>query len=640
MSLKENDLSGAIPTQLGYCNQMNSCFDLGLNFLSLAIPTQLGLLGQMRDGFDLAWNSLSSAIPTQLGRLGQNFDLSSNLLSSAIPTQLGQLDQMTYYFDLSSNSLCSDLPTELASLPSVLDRQMITDGNFIGSSCLPSSSADNSNTQTSGIATTMRVLGGVGLAIAMMVLAALSGYKYATRTKSRAASDDDNESIISNTSQIPLLHDSDVLDLESNGSGVRLDIDPDADGPEHGLQLQSTQDLKPLGLVHLARDWRSSGMQLVVLDHELRVVVWSKGMTTAMPSVRPAQGTSMEALPFSSVEAQQRTVSELESIMREEGAEDEAALHPTLALQAAVTTSPNVSMHLVTPLSNGLHKELLLSMTAIKMMPFATALPSAAESQGFYYEPCHLLILGQESFDPGLASLAHDAASSTVSDLTSSDEATVNLATILSLLNTNSSTTESNGDVAEVDSGIWRTSNSLTKSSSSGDDPEAAGGTYARGRRRRDDQGRDDVTVDSRDTADILEGHHLLLTAWRVDAAAGSTVDSRATSEIMGTHRRGRRLWRSVRPKLLVVARFRWMLTRARRLAKLRSVLERAAGELIIDEFVGREIAAHLGLFPLMPPSMPPQEPSCHPTLIDLDLQPVVENERRGRASRLRDPWT
>ena len=63
-------------------------------------------------------------------------------------------------------------------------------------------------------------------------------------------------------------------------------------------------------------------------------------------------------------------------------------------------------------------------------------------------------------------------------------------------------------------------------------------------------------------------------------------------------------------------------------------MLERAAGELIVDEFVGREIAAHLGLLPLMPP----QEPSCHATLIDLDLQPVVENERRGRVRRLPDP--
>mmetsp|Transcript_69131 Transcript_69131/g.193199 ORF Transcript_69131/g.193199 Transcript_69131/m.193199 type:complete len:128 (+) Transcript_69131:371-754(+) len=125
---------------------------------------------------------------------------------------------MTSYFYLKWNSLCGDLPTELASLPGDLNRDEITEGNFIGSPCLlPSSSADNSNTQTSGIAaaTIERVLGGVGLAIAITVLAALVGYRCTTRAKSRMTSSDDNESIISNTSQIPLLlHDSDLLDLD------------------------------------------------------------------------------------------------------------------------------------------------------------------------------------------------------------------------------------------------------------------------------------------------------------------------------------------------------------------------------------------------------------------------------------------
>ena len=316
-------------------------------------------------------------------------------------------------FWLKWNSLCGDLPTELASLPGDLNRREITEGNFIGSPCLlPSSSADNSNTQTSGIAAaTIRVLGGVGLAIAIMVLAALVGYRCTTRAKSRAASDDDNESIISNTSQIPLLHDSDLLDLESNGSGMPLDIDPDAHGSEHGLQLQSLA--LPDQPNRLAHAWRSSDMQLVVLDHELRVVLWSRGMAKVMSSFRPAPGTSMEGLPFPSTNAQQRVVCTLESVMRERGVMGEAA-----ALQAVVTTAPNVSLHLVTPLSTGSHKEVLLSMTAIKIQPLSTA----ASSQGLDNELCHLLIMGKETLDPGLASLSYGTKvvpPSTVSDLTS-----------------------------------------------------------------------------------------------------------------------------------------------------------------------------------------------------------------------------
>ena len=154
-------------------------------------------------------------------------------------------------------------------------------------------------------------------------------------------------------------------------------------------------------------------MQLVVLDHELQVVLWSKGMASVMSSFRPAPGTSMEGLPFPSTNAQQRVVCTLESVMRERGVMGEAA-----ALQAVVTTAPNVSLHLVTPLSTGSHKEVLLSMTAIKMQPLSTP----ASSQGLDNELCHLLIMGKETLDPGLASLSYGTKvvpPSTVSDLTS-----------------------------------------------------------------------------------------------------------------------------------------------------------------------------------------------------------------------------
>ena len=42
-------------------------------------------------------------------------------------------------------------------------------------------------------------------------------------------------------------------------------------------------------------------------------------------------------------------------------------LHPLFALQAAVVSQPNVSMHLVTPLYTGTRRDVLLSMTAIKV---------------------------------------------------------------------------------------------------------------------------------------------------------------------------------------------------------------------------------------------------------------------------------
>ena len=78
-----------------------------------------------------------------------------------------------------------------------------------------------------------------------------------------------------------------------------------------------------------------------------------------------------------------------------------------------------------------------------------------------------------------------------------------------------------------------------------------------------------------------------------------------------------------MRPKILAVARFQWMLTRIRRIADLQSVLDQAAGGLIIDGFVVREIAAHLSLLPLLPP----HEPSPRIILIDFD---AASTERRN----------
>jgi len=433
------------------------------------------------------------------------------------------------------------------------------------------------------------LLGAIGLAIAIMVLAVLVGCRYATSAKSHAANDDDNASIISDTTQTPLLRDSEVLDLESNGNGMGIDLD--ADGPEYGLQLQPL----PGQPNHLAHAWQSSDMQLVVLDHELRVVLWSRGMAKVMSSFRPALGTSVEGLPFSSTDARQRVASTLDSVIRERGVVGEAA-----ALQAIVTTAPNVTLHLVPPLSTGAHKAVLLSMTAIKMK----SLSAASSTQGLDNEPCHLLIMGKESLDPILAGLSHDnievaSASSTVSDLTSEGGTAGDLTTSTS------------------------TGTSTKSSSSSSDGPGAAGGLQSRRRRL------DGSTVDSRNTAEILEGHLLQLSAWQVTAAAGSTVGSNDTgiSEIIAARQRRRRWvrWRRVRPKILAVARFQWMLSRIRRLEDLRSVLDR---RVAIDELVVREIAAHLGLLPLLPP----HQPSQRIMLIDLDLQPAGHEERRRRS--------
>ena len=444
--LTSNSLSLAIPTQLGRLDQMTDGFRLRSNLLSSTIPTQLGLLDQMNIDFWLSWNSLLSTIPTQLGKMSSAFELQSNLLSSTIPTQLGALNQMSsaFEFDLYSNSLCGYLPTELASLPVEFGRQHNTkDGNSIGSPCPPSSIIDDHHDglyvyQTWNMVMIAAMWVVVGGAFIVVVLSVLIGYT--ARAKRFAANGDNTESTSSGTFLAPLL---------DNGGTYLNDR-------ECSLQLQSMPG-QPLNLTHA---WRSSNVQLVVLDSELRVMLWSKGMVKVMAGFRPAMGASIEGLPFLSVGKQQTVINGLESIMGERGAESEAALHPLLALQAAVATAPNVTLHMVTTLSNGVRKEVLLSMTAVKMKPLeATMAIPLAEVRCFDYEPCHMLIMGKQSFDPALMSLAYDsrdAPSLTVSDLTSDSGSAGNLGSA-----------EDTRHMAGAGGGQWHEESSSSKSGSS-----------------------------------------------------------------------------------------------------------------------------------------------------------------------------
>ena len=94
-------------------------------------------------------------------------------------------------------------------------------------------------------------------------------------------------------------------------------------------------------------------MQLVVLDYDLRIVLWSRGLVEAASGLRPALGSSFSALPFPSPEHRDRIVQNLSNIREAEAGQHGTIpgplLDPLHALQAAVVIEPNVIMHLVTP---------------------------------------------------------------------------------------------------------------------------------------------------------------------------------------------------------------------------------------------------------------------------------------------------
>jgi Leucine-rich repeat (LRR) protein len=128
--VNQNELSGAIPTQLGGLTDLTVLY-VDHNSLSGAIPTQLGRLAGLTT-LKVDWNSLGGAIPTQFGGLTDLTVLyvDHNSLSGAIPTQLGGLTDLTA-LDASYNSLLSGaIPTQLGGLAGLI--ALYLGGNSLG----------------------------------------------------------------------------------------------------------------------------------------------------------------------------------------------------------------------------------------------------------------------------------------------------------------------------------------------------------------------------------------------------------------------------------------------------------------------------------------------------------------------------
>lgn len=133
LSLKNNQLTGSIPTSLSFLpfvgNSSNasitalgkrygrqSLLELNNNSLSGPIPVDGFSMSGMSglEGFFLQENNLTGSIPIELGQLSSvdNLYLNNNSLSGPIPTELGQLSLMKD-FRLDYNHLTGPLPSEL-----------------------------------------------------------------------------------------------------------------------------------------------------------------------------------------------------------------------------------------------------------------------------------------------------------------------------------------------------------------------------------------------------------------------------------------------------------------------------------------------------------------------------------------------
>ena len=115
LDLKENNLAGAIPTEIGDLLELRE-LRLGDNQLTGNIPSEIGQL-QKLDILYLYGNQLSGSIPQEIGQLQELrlLDLGNNQLTGNTPTEIGQLQKLDILY-LYGNQLSGSIPQEIGQL--------------------------------------------------------------------------------------------------------------------------------------------------------------------------------------------------------------------------------------------------------------------------------------------------------------------------------------------------------------------------------------------------------------------------------------------------------------------------------------------------------------------------------------------
>ena len=114
LSLVDNQLTGSIPPSLGSLTNLTG-LRLSNNQLTGSIPPSLSSLTNLT-GLHLSNNELTGSIPSSLGSLTNLtcFNLGSNELTGSIPSSLGSLTNLTC-FNLGSNELTGSIPSSSAA---------------------------------------------------------------------------------------------------------------------------------------------------------------------------------------------------------------------------------------------------------------------------------------------------------------------------------------------------------------------------------------------------------------------------------------------------------------------------------------------------------------------------------------------
>ena len=141
LDLRENQLSGSIPPELGGLANLQ-WLDLRENQLSGSIPPELGRLAKLT-WLNLNGNQLRGSIPPELGRLAKlrALGFSNNQLSGSIPPELGRLANLQQ-LHLRGNQLGGSVPPELGALANL--QRLYLRGNELGG-CIPAGLRDIEN---------------------------------------------------------------------------------------------------------------------------------------------------------------------------------------------------------------------------------------------------------------------------------------------------------------------------------------------------------------------------------------------------------------------------------------------------------------------------------------------------------------
>ena len=133
LSLRNRDLTGAIPAQLGSLTNLHG-LSLGGNRLTGEIPAALGNLANLH-GLSLGGNQLTGEISAALGNLANltELELSSNRLSGEIPDELRRLVALAH-LSLNGNALSGEIPSWLGNLAN-LHSLLLSGNSFTG--CIP-----------------------------------------------------------------------------------------------------------------------------------------------------------------------------------------------------------------------------------------------------------------------------------------------------------------------------------------------------------------------------------------------------------------------------------------------------------------------------------------------------------------------